>query len=401
MKATNPIVVYEVDGRRAVGEGAAKSGFGLHSRGVRVLDARSKDPKAEPWHLSNHEYKTLARAHVDEDDPGWFAGTPPCTDQGVLNWNCIVARVPPPEVKKRLRIALRHSNCVCEVNDRQLQRGEYVLHETPTTARSWNQRCIQLSVRHSRVGQSRRHQYMYGLKTNTSANGRRAPAMKPTMCMQSQEHMLRRLGTRCKGLPVQRCKGLHFHLPLEGSRAQDAEDCRQPLTSTILQRMEEKETTSIASTKLSATNEIGFVAASLYEHRLRPDQTTPTPSQRQLAQASRRATAAISESHMTLYKVAATTLMSTHAKRLPPHRMRAASIDELNYVNDRVWELTSTAGVARAQDNKLVRTRWAHVAKDTVKNGVLKPDVLHASFARSKLMSATRRRLHWNLRVLC
>ena len=108
VKAKNPVSLYEVYGRGALADMATKMGDGLNVVGLRVLDLRFDNPRGVPWDSSRPDHQEMAMALVEEDDPDWIVGAPPCTDWSILNWNSNFAKMNPADVKKRLPTALSH-----------------------------------------------------------------------------------------------------------------------------------------------------------------------------------------------------------------------------------------------------------------------------------------------------
>ena len=107
--------MYEVYGRGAIGHEAAKNSRGLNINGIGVLDLRFNNPEGVPWDLTKPDHQKMAFAMIDKDDPDWIVGAPPCTDWGILNWNCNFSKMDPQDVKRRLKTALVHLTFVCKL----------------------------------------------------------------------------------------------------------------------------------------------------------------------------------------------------------------------------------------------------------------------------------------------
>ncbi len=118
------------------------------------------------------------------------------------------------EWEKRRRSAEVLLTFAAAVHKMQVLGGRHFLHEHPAGATSWTHPAIVKLRALEGVGAVVSHQCEFGLET-TTADGRRALAMKPTRFMSSAPAVLEALSRRCQGG--------HAHAPLlGGTRAKDA-----------------------------------------------------------------------------------------------------------------------------------------------------------------------------------
>jgi len=134
---------------------------------------------------------------IENDDPDWVIGCPPCTDFSVLG-RSNHRRMDPDEVRRRMREARTHLHFCVQVYHNQLSRGKDFLHEHPLGASSWREEGIEVLANDPRVSTVVGDLCRYDLKI-ADANGIVKPIKKPTRWMSSSSEMLERLKKRCDG----------------------------------------------------------------------------------------------------------------------------------------------------------------------------------------------------------
>ena len=68
------------------------------------------------------------------------------------------------EVRRKLVEARIHLNFCAELYRMQIEGGRYYLHEHPTSASSWNEKCMQDILKHPENIVTRVHMCAYGMK---------------------------------------------------------------------------------------------------------------------------------------------------------------------------------------------------------------------------------------------
>ena len=58
---------------------ANKARRDLNLKGLRALDLHRLRPDGRPWDFTVRADRKLARELLDQDDPDWLIGSPPCT----------------------------------------------------------------------------------------------------------------------------------------------------------------------------------------------------------------------------------------------------------------------------------------------------------------------------------
>ena len=272
--------------------------------------------------------------HIDPDENGF------CSPFHELWFACIAD-------------GMVHLRLVCDLYARQHARGKILLHEHPTTAGSWKQRCVRKILKKAGVHKVNCDQCTYGLTTTSTRakDSAHLPAKKPTSLMTNSVAMARRLNRRCDGQ--------HIHQPLEGGRAADAENYPDSLIQSILQGIADTRDNiqcinSIAEHDWNVVLKIAEPTPTNDEpnHKLHCNPPTPTDSSIPLTDGGKR---------KVTYEVSqfkATYLDEYTRELLPSHLVRSAIIKELNYFNGKVWEATTQQQALATPDSKLIRSRW-------------------------------------------
>ena len=227
-RANMPVTFHEVYGRGGLSQKANKLPASLRVKGLRAIDLRTTRPDGEAWDFTRKADRKLALRLLDEEDPEWVVGAPPCTAFCQPNLGTTYSRMDPKEVERRIQTGLVHLKTISNVYKRQMATGRFFLHEHPRGASSWRMGPIRQLLLRPRVVVTTCHQCQYGLITPT-ASGHRAHALKPARFMPNSYHMLKR---RSKA-----CDGTHAHHPLTSGRAADAAFYPTQLLQAILHGM--------------------------------------------------------------------------------------------------------------------------------------------------------------------
>ena len=155
---------------------------GLNIKGLGALDLHTIKPDGSMWDFRRRADRREALEMVDELQPNFVIGSPPCT--AYCSWNRYMNY---PKMKKEVVDCLieegkLHLDFMMKVYKKQVDAGRYFLHEHPATALSWHEKSVLSVAMLPGVEVTTADQCMYGLKTK-SDNGGTAPAMKPTKFM--------------------------------------------------------------------------------------------------------------------------------------------------------------------------------------------------------------------------
>ena len=149
---------------------------------------------------------------VQEDEPDWPIGSPPCTAFSLwqqLNFQ----KMTNEKVQRILMEGRLHLQFMVSLYYEQLRGGRHFLHEHPQGATSWREPCMQALLAHSRVGSVVAHQCRFG-QMSPDREGKMLLVKKPTRFASTSPQMRERLGKTCTGD--------HEHQVLEGGSAAKA-----------------------------------------------------------------------------------------------------------------------------------------------------------------------------------
>ena len=111
----------------------------LNVEGLNALDLRTTKPNGQPWDFCKREDRKLARQMVDEQQPEWIAGDPPCTLFSIWNYAMNYPKMDPDRVRAAVAEGHVHLNVVCSPYRKQVLAGRFHLHEHAATALSWKE----------------------------------------------------------------------------------------------------------------------------------------------------------------------------------------------------------------------------------------------------------------------
>ena len=232
------------------------------------------------------------------------------------------------DVDKMMEEGRIHSEFMAKVYAKQMQHGRFFLHEHPATATSWNEKCILKLLMQPEVQLVKADQCQYGLESK-SDDGRMLPALKPTKFMTNAPEMAKLL--------QQRCKRDHEHQQLVSGRAAAAAFYQLKLIRTIIR--------GIRNTRLARKNGGDAVHAVIENVAKVTSKVTKLGGGHIDIQFDPR-------NFKEVYRDEYTNEI------LPTELIRAAIIEELDYFNSRVWEVTDAKNMKNFSDSKLVRCRW-------------------------------------------
>ena len=107
------------------------------------------------WDFDREHDRREAMRRIEEEDPMFIIGSPPCTMFSTLQQFQRRQREEDPVRKKRfddrLAAAIRYVEFCCKLYMKQMSRGRYFIHEHPWSARSWKLRCVENIMKDDRV----------------------------------------------------------------------------------------------------------------------------------------------------------------------------------------------------------------------------------------------------------
>ena len=143
MRSTRAAATFaEVDGEGAIVDCASKARRDLNLKGLRALDLRALKPDGRPWDFTVRADRRLARELLDQDDPDWLIGSPPCTAFSLWNYAINCPKMDPEKVRRAVDEGRTHLNFVVSLYRKQMLKGKHFLHEQPATALSWKENTV-------------------------------------------------------------------------------------------------------------------------------------------------------------------------------------------------------------------------------------------------------------------
>ena len=203
----------ELYGRGSIVNDANGPRRSLGIKGLGAFDLRTLKPGGGNWDFAKEADRKLAMKLVQELNPDFVIGSPPCTSWCVWNQHMNYPKMCPERVKALMDEGRIHLEFIARLYRRQLANGKYFLHEQPATALSWDERCIMDLVARSDVELVVADQCQYGL-TTPAGDGVRLPALKPTKFLTNAPQLANMLRKTCDRS--------HAHQQLVGGRCMDA-----------------------------------------------------------------------------------------------------------------------------------------------------------------------------------
>ena len=357
MKDTAPTRFMEMYGRGSINHCANYSRRDLGLKGIGALDLRTTKPDGSPWNFCQRADRRLARELISAEDPDWIIGSPPCT--AFSNWNhgMNFRKMDPARVQQIVSEGRVHLNFMASLYRRQVARGKYFLHEHPSGAQSWKEPQIMALMKDPTVHTVVAHQCMYGLTTPGRPGEGRKAAKKSTRFMTNSVFMSLRLNKTCDGM--------HEHQPLTGGRCADAAFYPLPLVTAILLGMKDtREAQSVrdefSQEKASFISAVTDSAGTVHIE----DSEYPESNIRRASGGNVRIQYQ-DENFKQRY------IDEYTGEVLDPVLARAAIMEELNYFNEKVWQVEEMTQMNKVKDHVCVRSRWVCCNKGDAQN----PDI--------------------------
>ena len=359
MRSTRAAATFsEVYGGGSIVECANRSRRGLNIKGLRALDLRTAKPDGTPWDFSKRADRQKARQLIDEDDPDWLIGSPPCTAFSTWNFAMNYPKMSKDKVRDAIAAGRVHLNFVVSLYRKQMYKGKYFLHEHPATALSWKEDTVLALLKSPLVHTVVADQCMYGLTSPVDGNSsKRLPAMKPTRFMTNSLFMQAQLGKRCDHS--------HSHQQLVGGRARDAAFYPLPLVEAILQGIANQADDDHRA-RLEIEEKIATVNAVVMSAGTIPAATNPF-----LTSSCPRVSGGVLPISYQPECFKAKYIDEYTGEVLEPELIQAAIVEELNYFNERVWQIETRENMLKVPDHVFVRSRWINCNKGDANN----PDI--------------------------
>ena len=340
-----PTTFLEVYGR-SVRDYSLITKRNFNVQGLDALDLRTVKPNGDPWDFRERSDRNQARQLLRDLKPMWVIGAPPCTAFSIWNYGMNYKKMDSEVVREKLAEGRAHLQFMCSLYRMQTDANRYYLHEHPATALSWKEDVIDALARRPETMVVTAHQCQYGLVTPSEEDPSiMMPALKPTKFLTNSPLMASQLQLKCKRD--------HKHQPLVGGRCRDASFYPPGLVRAILKGM-------ILQTKEDEMNasrmeeEVAKIAA--MPMNTKADSKTghwePTQSSIPLIGGGSRPV------HYNPHNFRERYTDEYTGELLPTNLIRTAIVDELDYFNSKVWELSSKEQMVKYPEAILVRSRW-------------------------------------------
>ena len=159
-----PTTFMEVYGRGAINETANKAHRNLDRKGIGALDLRTTKASGEPWNFKLRSDRREARELIDQRQPAWLIGSPPCTYFSIPQ-SSTGPRTGTGQgghhFDRETEKAIKHVEFWCARYKYKIQHGMHVLHGQPWTARSWKLPRVTELLNHPAVNIARGHMYQF------------------------------------------------------------------------------------------------------------------------------------------------------------------------------------------------------------------------------------------------
>ena len=341
-----PASFIEVYGRGEIMRNANGPRRSLNIQGLGALDLRTFKPNGEAWDFEKRSDRNEARRLIDELQPTWIIGSPPCTAFSVWNRHMNYPKMDKERVRLLIEQGRRHLAFMVSLYKTQLLRGAHFLHEHPASALSWSEPGIAALARHPLIHCVVAGQCQYGLVTPSEKDKSiMMPALKPTKFMTSSAQMAKVLSKRCPKL--------HEHQQLVGGRAAQAAFYPLGLILAILQGIRNTALAEGAAINVREHDEakVCSMASSRRGADYKPSKIAPD-SQVKMVTGGTLPVGYHSDNFKPQY------LDEYTGEVLPRDLIHEAIIDELNYFNDRVWQITTKEEMLKLKEYVFVRSRW-------------------------------------------
>jgi hypothetical protein len=344
MLGNPPTTFIEMYGRGSINLEANNSRRQLGLRGIGALDLRTTKPDGTAWDFTKRSDRREARDLIATENPDWVIGSPPCTAFSQWNIGINHRKMPKSKVDDALSEGRTHLAFMASIYRRQIINGKFFLHEHPAGAASWKEPSIAALRKLPSVFSVVSHQCMFGLMT-PSGDGN-ALAMKPTRFMSNSPQMIRCLSRTCDKS--------HTHQPLSGGRCAAAAFYPLPLIRAILEGM--RATTEhhkrIRNQSCDQQSIISAVTDAASTVRMDPDAETI------LGSSIKRSSGGVLPIGYSPSQFRPRYMDEYTGQVLDPELARNAIIEELDYFNSRVWEISTKEEMEAVPGHIYVRSRW-------------------------------------------
>ena len=361
MRSRRPAATFsEVYGGGSIVDCANQARRDLNLEGLRALDLRTQKPNGTPWDFTIRADRRLARELIDRDQPDWLIGSPPCTAFSIWNYAMNYPKMDKEKVRAAVEAGRTHLNSVVSLYRKQMNRNKFFLHEHPATALSWKEETVMALLKSPLVLTVIADQCMYGLTSPAEAKpGQRLPALKPTHFMTNSVFMRDQLSMRCDKQ--------HSHQPLIGGRCKDAAFYPLPLVEAILKGMSNQADDEYRKSLESQERKTRIQAVTQQSGTIPSDDD---PSHFKTSMIKRVNGGVLPVSYQSqCFK--ARYIDEYTGEVLDTHMIQSAIMEEVNYFNDRVWEVESKEDLLNNPDHMFVRSRWVNCNKGDAMN----PDI--------------------------
>ena len=358
MSLTPPSTFVEVYGT-SIFDHNLMSRRNLNIEGLRSFDLRSLKPDGTPWNFMKRSDRKLARRMINEQDPDWVIGAPPCTAFSIWNHGINFKKMDPETVRQMLEEGRAHLRFACSLYRRQIANGKFFLHEHPATAMSWKEEEVDALARLPFVHLVTAHQCQYGLVTPSDADrSKMVPALKPTKFLTNSLVMSEQL--------QKKCDGSHSHQHLTGGRCKDAAFYPLPLVRAILKGIALQAALNVRSINSEEEKMKVFAMPLPTTHPVPKEEFGPPHYSSVPKVNGGKMPIVYDESNFKPRYLDEYT-----GEVLAPHLIRTAIEDELDYFNSKVWQICTMDEMRKVPEYILVRSRWVLCNKGDSQN----PDV--------------------------
>ena len=130
--------------------------IGKYVKSGMSFDITHADSTGKCWNFALSSDREKARKHVSEKKPMFIIGSPPCDPFSIMQ-NLNSGKCDPLEQQRKIVAGRVHLQFCSELYQMQIESGRYYLHEHPTSARSWKERCIERIASHPTYNHTNSH----------------------------------------------------------------------------------------------------------------------------------------------------------------------------------------------------------------------------------------------------
>ena len=161
----------------------------LNIEGLNVFDLRALRADGQHWDFSLLSHRRECRQRLQEQDPDWLIGAPPCSPFSRLNWNTNFKKMNEHDVQRYVAVGRLHVSFAVQCYRDQLRRGKFFLHEHPAAAESWKEGNMKKLLQLPCVASVVSDQCMFNSLT-VDSDGNQGLARKPTRFVSNSRYMI-------------------------------------------------------------------------------------------------------------------------------------------------------------------------------------------------------------------